>query len=103
DIDIKITYTGLRPGEKLYEEKLMSEEGLRTTPNKLIHIGNPIAFDADEFLCKLYSLTKVAYDGDCYKIISMVKSIVPTFHPAGFNGSDEKGIAYEKQRNTMNA
>lgn len=49
DVDIKIEYTGLRPGEKLYEEKLMAEEGLKRTPNKLIHIGNPIPFDTAEF------------------------------------------------------
>ena len=53
DVDIKIEYTGLRPGEKLYEEKLMSEEGLRTTPNQLIHIGSPIRFDTDVFLRQL--------------------------------------------------
>ena len=47
DVDIKISYTGLRAGEKLYEEKLMSEEGLKTTPNHLIHIGSPIPFDTD--------------------------------------------------------
>ena len=45
DEDIKIEYTGLRPGEKLYEEKLMAEEGLKKTDNKLIHIGQPIAFE----------------------------------------------------------
>ena len=48
DEDIKIEFTGLRPGEKLYEEILMDEEGLRHTPNKMIHIGNPIQFDEDE-------------------------------------------------------
>ena len=56
DLDNKICYTGLRAGEKLYEEKLMSEEGLRTTLNHLIHIGSPIPFDTDEFLNKLQSL-----------------------------------------------
>ena len=49
DVDIKIEYTGLRPGEKLYEEKLMAEEGLKKTENDLIHIGCPIPFDIDEF------------------------------------------------------
>ena len=53
DVDIKIEYTGLRPGEKLYEEKLMAEEGLKTTENKLIYIGCPIPFDTDEFLEQL--------------------------------------------------
>lgn len=101
DEDIKIQYTGLRPGEKLYEETLMSEEGLRTTPNKLIHIGNPIPFDTDEFLCKLHSLTKTAYEGKCDELIKMVEDIVPTFHPAGINGSEEKGAEYEKQCSTV--
>ena len=50
DVDIKIEYTGLRPGEKLYEEKLMAEEGLQTTPNRLIHIAKPIPFDVEAFM-----------------------------------------------------
>ena len=61
DVDIKIEYTGLRPGEKLYEEKLMAEEGLRKTDNKLIHIGCPIPFDTDEFLGQLVDLMLAAY------------------------------------------
>ena len=61
DVDIKIEYTGLRPGEKLYEEKLMAEEGLKKTDNKLIHIGQPIAFDTDEFLGQLVDLMLAAY------------------------------------------
>ena len=61
DVDIKIEYTGLRPGEKLYEEKLMAEEGLRKTENDLIHIGCPIPFDADEFFRNLRPLMDAAY------------------------------------------
>ena len=53
DVDIQITYTGLRPGEKLYEEKLMAEEGLKKTENKLIHIGKPIPFNIEKFLKEL--------------------------------------------------
>ena len=53
DEDIKIEFTGLRPGEKLYEELLMNEEGLQDTPNKLIHIGKPIDFDMDYFAHQL--------------------------------------------------
>ena len=56
DEDIKIEFTGLRPGEKLYEEMLMAEEGLEDTENALIHIGKPIDFDADEFMIKLKEL-----------------------------------------------
>ena len=97
DVDIKISYTGLRPGEKLYEEKLMSEEGLRTTPNHLIHIGSPIPFDTDEFLEQLKLLMIAAYDGDEERIRNMVAEAVPTYRPAGANGSEEKGKAYEEQ------
>ena len=61
DVDIQIEYTGLRPGEKLFEEKLMAEEGMKTTPNKLIHIGCPIPFDTDVFLEQLKVLMKVPY------------------------------------------
>lgn len=81
DIDIKIEYTGLRPGEKLYEEKLMAEEGLKTTPNKLIHIGCPIPFDSDEFLKQLEGLMKRAYEND-EKIREYVQEMVSTYHPA---------------------
>ncbi len=81
DVDIKIEYTGLRPGEKLYEEKLMSEEGLTTTPNKMIFIGKPIAFDTDEFLKKLDGLMDMAYENDNVHIRDYVESLVSTYHP----------------------
>ena len=61
DKEIKIEYSGLRPGEKLYEEKLMDEEGLKETDNEKIHIGNPIPFDVDEFLIKLKKLMEDSY------------------------------------------
>lgn len=97
DVDIKIEYTGLRAGEKLYEEKLMSEEGLRTTPNRLIHIGSPIPFEADEFLDKLQALMTMAYDGDDEMIRASVADVVGTYHPAGAHGSEYKGSAYAEQ------
>ena len=81
DVDIKISYTGLRPGEKLYEEKLMSEEGMRTTPNHLIHIGSPIPFDTDEFLSYLPKLMTAAYEGEEETIRALVAKAVPTYHP----------------------
>ena len=81
DIDIKISYTGLRPGEKLYEEKLMSEEGMRKTANKLIHIGNPIPFDTDLFMHQIETLMQVAYDGDEEGICNLVKDVVKTYTP----------------------
>ncbi len=82
DVDIKILYTGLRAGEKLYEEKLMSEEGLRKTPNNLIHIGSPVAFDTDNFVCRLQNIMKAAYNGDNNEVRKLVGEIVLTFEPA---------------------
>ena len=81
DVDIKIEYTGLRPGEKLYEEKLMAEEGLRKTDNKLIHIGNPIPFDHDRLLIELQALMDAAYANKA-DIRERLMAMVPTFHPA---------------------
>ena len=81
DVDIKISYTGLRAGEKLYEEKLMSEEGLKTTPNHLIHIANTISFDTDEFLKSLISLMNTANNGRDDIIREHIKKIVKTYHP----------------------
>ena len=97
DVDIKIEYTGLRPGEKLYEEKLMSEEGMRTTPNKLIHIGSPIPFEYDHFLTDLQRLMKASYEERIDDIRNLVSEIVPTYHPAGRHGSEHKGATFRKQ------
>ena len=97
DVDIKIEYTGLRPGEKLYEEKLMSEEGMRTTPNRLIHIGSPIPFDTDTFLKQLQILMEAAYAGKENEIRALVEGIVTTYHPVGKCESKYKGEAFEKQ------
>ncbi len=82
DVDIKISYTGLRAGEKLYEEKLMSEEGLKTTPNHLIHIGCPIPFDEDKFLQQMQNLMTVAYEGQEDVTRELVAEIVDTYRPA---------------------
>lgn len=84
DIDIKIEYTGLRPGEKLYEEKLMAEEGLRKTENELIHIGNPIPFDVDQFLQQLKNLMNTSYSNS-KGIRILVEEMVSTYHPADEN------------------
>ena len=80
DEDIKIEYTGLRPGEKLYEEKLMAEEGLKRTENELIHIGMPIPFDINEFLVDLDELTDKAY-ANVGNIRELVEKMVSTYHP----------------------
>lgn len=77
DIDIK--FTGLRPGEKLYEELLMSEEGLKGTENALIHIGKPIEFDEEEFLRQLAELDELSRQ-DSPLIREKVMEIVPTYH-----------------------
>ena len=81
DIDIKIQYTGLRPGEKLYEEKLMAEEGIERTANELIHIGKPIAFDMVNFMGQLEELAEASYSNDA-TIRKLVKTIVTTYHPS---------------------
>ncbi len=94
DEDIPILYTGLRPGEKLYEEKLMAEEGLQKTENDLIHIGNPLPFDTDEFLQQLTPLMEAAYANDP-NIRDLVASIVSTYHPAPL-GTDKKDATFEK-------
>ena len=82
DVDIPIVFTGLRPGEKLYEELLMNEEGMQDTPNKLIHIGKPIEFDMERFEGQLEELYSIAnQDGD--GIREDVMRIVGTYHPEG--------------------
>ena len=81
DVDIKLEFTGLRPGEKLYEEKLMAEEGLKKTKNDLIHIGCPIPFDIIEFLDELDGLLDAAYRNED-DMKERVQKIVSTYHPA---------------------
>lgn len=78
DEDIKIEFTGLRPGEKLYEELLMDEEGLQDTDNKLIHIGKPIVIDEMKFYAQLKQL-KEETKNECADIRPLIKEIVPTY------------------------
>ncbi len=78
DVDIKIEYTGLRPGEKLFEELLMEEEGLQETDNKLIHIGKPIEMD-DELFAKQLALLEKACTGESAEIKDIVAKMVPTY------------------------
>ena len=78
DVDIKIEYTGLRPGEKLYEELLMAEEGMKETANKLIHIGKPIEMDEETFFDKLAELKEACYNDD-ESIKEKVQKLVPTY------------------------
>ena len=78
DVDIKIVYTGLRPGEKLFEECLREEEGLQKTANNLIFIGKPIPFDEDEFFENLVDLKKTAYEDDP-EMKAVVKRMVSSY------------------------
>ena len=107
DVDIKIEYSGLRPGEKLYEEKLMAEEGLRRTDNKLIHIGNPIPFDVDEFLVGLENLADAAYR-NAPGIRKAVRELVSTYHPEDISEDNEQNgkelvhrYIYEDRKNDI--
>lgn len=94
DVDIPIVYTGLRSGEKLYEEKLMKEEGLKKTKNELIFIGQPIPFDMDNFFKDLENLSQESYQNS-ESIVSMVEKVVSTFHPVGAHPTGKEEI-YQK-------
>ena len=82
-VDMEIKYTGLRPGEKLYEELLMAEEGMQDTDNKLIHIGKPIEFEKKDFEKRLEILKETAYSEDAAAVKVLVKEFVPTYKPNG--------------------
>ncbi|CUN52146.1 polysaccharide biosynthesis protein [Roseburia inulinivorans] len=82
DVDIPIVYTGLRPGEKLFEECLREEEGLQKTPNNLIFIGKPIPFDENDFFEKLVDLKKTAYEDDP-AMKKVVKALIPSYQYKG--------------------
>lgn len=84
--DIKIVYTGLRPGEKLYEELLMDEEGISSTENELIHIGRPIDFDEDKFLSRMNGLRE-EIKNENFDARLVIRELVPTFiSPEEANG-----------------
>ncbi len=85
DEDIKIEYTGLRPGEKLYEELLLNEEGITKTDNKKIYIGKPIEFDNDMFLKNLSKLYVAAHRNQADRVEQLIADTVPTFHHAKNN------------------
>ena len=95
DVDIKIVYTSLRPGEKLYEEKLMAEEGLTKTENALIHIGRPIPFDVEDFLAQLEALMYVAYSNK-ESIRTQVQKMVSTYHPSDLSDPVKKDEKYRR-------
>ncbi|WP_080926384.1 polysaccharide biosynthesis protein [Ligilactobacillus ruminis] len=91
DVDIPIVYTGLRSGEKLYEEKLMKEEGLKKTANELIFIGQPIPFDMDNFFRNLEDLSQASYQNSD-DIVERVEKVVSTFHPVGAHPTGREKI-----------
>ena len=95
DVEIPIVYSGLRPGEKLYEEKLMAEEGMKKTDNDLIHIGKPIPFDISKFLGQLTELAQASYENNPH-IVEMVEEIVPTFHPVGNKPTGNENMSVEE-------
>lgn len=78
-VDMEIEYTGLRPGEKLYEELLIADEGLQKTENDLIYIGEPLEFDEVHFLSELQKLEQAAVD-ERFDVKEIVSNIVPTYH-----------------------
>ncbi len=93
DEDIKIEYTGLRPGEKLYEEKLMEEEGLEKTRNNLIFVGHPLDFDEKKFLVNIQDLMDAAY-ANRDDIKELVKNAVNTYTPdVKCNGAVKQSVA----------
>ena len=88
DVDIEIKYVGLRPGEKLYEELLLNEEGLRSTANNLIYICRPLDFDEEVFWKQLDELEDLCRKSET-DVRSMLRRIVPAYHPE--NGGTAAG------------
>ena len=89
DVDIKIEFTGLRPGEKLYEELLMSEEGLQKTENDKIFIGKPQHIPNGELIDQLNKLSEVVKQNDYSKLIKIIKEIVPTYKKPNETNTDD--------------
>lgn len=96
DVDIKIEYVGLRPGEKLYEEKLMAEEGIRKTQNDLIHIAKPMDIDVEDLFEKISVLMDIAYNNND-DIRQKIMEAVPTFKPFYGQGHIENIESREKK------
>ncbi len=92
--DIKIEFTGLRPGEKLYEEMLMDEEGLQDTANKMIHIGKPINMDDMKFFAQLEDLNGASKAEKADEIRTMVQKIVTTYHPE--DNAEDHTVEHQK-------
>ena len=91
--DIDIVFSGLRPGEKLYEELLMDEEGLIKTDNQKIFVGQPLKMDIDSFFDELIQLKKQAYANESEEMLHALSHLVPTFHHAALTSAAENGPA----------
>ena len=102
DVDIPVVYTGLRPGEKLYEELLMNDEGLEKTPNELIFIGHFNDFDRHLLMERLKTLDAVCH-GNSTDIRTVLQDIVPTYHPAGLEKPAEKDKAPQPEQEPIPA
>ncbi len=89
--EINIAFTGLRPGEKLYEELLMNEEGMQKTPNQKIYIGQPIDFDSEELSKTLDKMREVAQVNDNATLLTLIKQLVPTYR------ADERTVKDNKR------
>ena len=84
-VDMEIKYTGLREGEKIYEELLISEEGIQKTRNDLIYVARPMEFDADALFDTLAHTREIIDTASHTEIVDIVRSLVPTFHPNNEN------------------
>ena len=102
DVDIPVVYTGLRPGEKLYEELLMNDEGLEKTPNELIFIGHFNDFDRHLLMERLKTLDAVCHSNSA-DIRTVLQDIVPTYHPAGLEKPAEKDKAPQPEQKPIPA
>ena len=87
--DIEIKYTGLRDGEKLYEELLISEEGIQKTQNDLIYVARPMEFDSENLFNKIDYMRHIMEGASGREIVDIVKELVPTFKPQNVAFQDE--------------
>ena len=93
-VDIKIEYSGLRPGEKLYEELLMSEEGLTKTANSKIFIGKPVEFDSNKVIMHLNMLKRIVDNEDVELIDSVMREFITTYiRPEDVNGDEGNEVS----------